>query len=63
MGFIDYKHEGGQVRQATVYDESHKNVVCRASLAFNGSHWELSPKSCPDRDIILRALDSHNIYF
>ena len=62
MGFIEYKYEGRQTSEARIYDESRK-FIASAYLAFNGSHWELKPEMCPFKDKVLRALDSHNIYF
>lgn len=62
MGFIDYEHNGSQTSRATIYDENRK-FVANAQLAFNGLYWELQPEPFAFKDKILRALDSHNIYF
>lgn len=62
MGFIEYQHNGNQTTEAKVYDENHK-LIATAHLTFNGLYWELKPQICPFKDAILRALDSHNIYF
>lgn len=62
MGFIYYNYENAQSPKATITDENHK-LIAHASLSFNGCYWELNPENCVFRDRILRALDSHNIYF
>lgn len=60
-GHIDYKHNGTTTQQATVYKNAYESVVCRATHSKEG--WTLDPKNCPNKDLILQALGSHQIYY
>lgn len=61
MGRIEYKHEGRQTEEATIYDNDGIKVA-DAKFTF-GRHWTLTPENIPFEASILRALDTWCIYF
>lgn len=57
MGRIEYVHDGGQIKKATIYNNGGKKIS-EANLSSNGAYWELEPKNIAFSNAILRALDA-----